>query len=356
MELFKNLNIIAVLKLGAIGLAFLLALMSYNIIRKEQRNNIPNRNILTSAFIFMFFSVILLALIITSDLIHTRSNLSVKLSEGEIQLKELPFSSVSEVNPKKYFINSELGFAFKKPNNEWKEIKTSKGIKGLLQIMNFKGRFNYERAVHQATDNSPFYGMWDGTFYYVFEHSKSKTYVFSTDSSGTKDSEYAVEDYKTQLVNRESIFYLDTTKKYDKERFNKAVVEYQKEIIGFDSAEMRNAFVLKVFPKDSLRKQMRDLTLPAFYSSNDFSMGVKTGIDKLVANQHQILVGMETNLSNMNVNNKITTLQSERWLLFSENEKYFYVFEICYSPQISPSIHIWEDLKDFMGSFTLLTE
>lgn len=57
--MFDNMQIVEVLKLGFIGLGFLLALLSFWLLRSEQNKNQPNPNMITPIYVFMGFSLIM---------------------------------------------------------------------------------------------------------------------------------------------------------------------------------------------------------------------------------------------------------------------------------------------------------
>lgn len=56
---WKGLDIVEILQIGVIGLGFLLALLAYHLLTKEQKQKVPRTNILRSIYVFMFFSIAL---------------------------------------------------------------------------------------------------------------------------------------------------------------------------------------------------------------------------------------------------------------------------------------------------------
>lgn len=53
------MNVENILGYGFIGLAFLLALLAFNLLTKEQKKDSPRGAMLISIFVFMFFSLVL---------------------------------------------------------------------------------------------------------------------------------------------------------------------------------------------------------------------------------------------------------------------------------------------------------
>lgn len=54
-----SVNVAEVLRYGAIGLGFLLAFLTYLLLRREQANEQPRRQFLTPIYVFMAFSLVL---------------------------------------------------------------------------------------------------------------------------------------------------------------------------------------------------------------------------------------------------------------------------------------------------------
>lgn len=60
-------EVLAILQIGVIGLGFLLAVLAYNLLTKEQKQNTPRSDILKSIYVFMSFSVVLCVIGIVSQ-------------------------------------------------------------------------------------------------------------------------------------------------------------------------------------------------------------------------------------------------------------------------------------------------
>jgi len=354
MEFFKNLDVLEILKIGAIGLGFLLALMSYNLIKKEQEKSKPNSSLLRSAKSFMVFSVVLMLLGILSEFIKTKPSLRVKLGNNEIELNEISYASLSSLDTKQYFISSEYGFAFKKPNNNWSNVEVSKGVAGLYKIMAIKSNLINEKKLEASFKQNPLGPLFINASLFYFYNPNSKKNVVRTDSTGNDLINAIILQKSNALLDTSLVFAYDTTKPEDKKRYYEDLKSIRRSIIGFDTAEIKDGFLLSVYPKDSLPIYLKNLKLPAFYTSYSVALGLNS--DKLVANNNQILIGAEQTLENIKFSDKISELQSKKWLMFAENDKFFFVIELSYHPQISSSINLWDDLQEILNSFTVLTE
>ncbi|WKL47909.1 hypothetical protein Q1W71_23540 [Flavobacterium pectinovorum] len=347
--ILEKLDIVEILKIGSIGLGFLLAFMSYQLIKREQEKEKPNALFLKSAQVFMFFSIVIMALGILSEFIKTKTSLSIKLGGNEININELSYSSLSSLNTNEYFINSEFGFAFKKPNKNWTNIKSEKGIDGLLKIININSKLMTKENIETELKQNRIGSLILNATYYYFENTESKTIVSVTDKTGNDIIDDFIKKESKILLDTSDYGY-DTTDIEEKKEYFEELLDYRKQLLGFDSLEAKEAFLLSVIPKDSLAPPLK---LPSFYTS--YSMVLGLNIDKLVANEKQILAGTEITLNNVKFNKQISKFQNKKWIMVTENEKYFFIIEISYSPQISSSTDLWDNLQDTLNSFTLLT-
>jgi len=55
----NDMNVVQILQIGVMGLGFLLAVLSYHLLTKEQKQEAPRSVIIKSIYVFMFFSVVL---------------------------------------------------------------------------------------------------------------------------------------------------------------------------------------------------------------------------------------------------------------------------------------------------------
>lgn len=122
-----NSNIFEVLSYGVIGLGFLLALLAFRLLTKEQSIQIPRENVLKSIYIFMLFSIILCVFGITAQLYPKE-----KISIG---------NGLTNFNEKRDLTNLEL-----------KEFWTGTIRDMPLNVENFKARNVYTINLHFKQD------------------------------------------------------------------------------------------------------------------------------------------------------------------------------------------------------------
>lgn len=67
-------DVVSILQIGVIGLGFLLAVLAYHLLTKEQKQDKPRSEILKSVYIFMFFSVVLCVVGIVSQVFDIKGD------------------------------------------------------------------------------------------------------------------------------------------------------------------------------------------------------------------------------------------------------------------------------------------
>ena len=77
-----NINIYNILSYGAIGLSCILALAAYSLLRKEQDKERPRKQILTSVYIFMSFSLLLTILGFFRENVKDKNNLELESNKN----------------------------------------------------------------------------------------------------------------------------------------------------------------------------------------------------------------------------------------------------------------------------------
>lgn len=75
----ENINVVDILQIGVIGLGFLLAVLSYHLLTKEQKQHTPRPNIINSIYVFMGFSLVLcvIGIFSQSDTLNNKSNANI---------------------------------------------------------------------------------------------------------------------------------------------------------------------------------------------------------------------------------------------------------------------------------------
>ena len=75
----ENLNLVEILRVGVVGLGFLLALLSYRLLLEEQKKEIERPGILKAIYVFMSFSVVLTLIGLVSEFIGSDNNVKNEL-------------------------------------------------------------------------------------------------------------------------------------------------------------------------------------------------------------------------------------------------------------------------------------
>jgi hypothetical protein len=356
--MFKNIDVLEILKLGAIGLGFLLAAMAFILIRREQKRQKPNEGVMRITRIFMTFSLLIMILGIASQLVGNEGILKLSLGKDQLSVKKLTYSSTRKL-PDDYFVSSEYRFAVKQPDGrKWSAISS---YNGLMETFKFQritvGDIDFKNdkidpvAWNTFLDNNPFFKFIDNGKFFMFEKTGSVMNVHTTDSSGN--------DYINKEMKRYGGLLLtihDTTIREQRDKYLEELRNYHHELIGLDTIEAKVGGVISVFPKEALPPVLSRLTLSSFCFMYIRETNSNMFTDKLVAVEDEILVGTEIELTNVIIANRTSDFNSKKYMVFTENEKFFYVIEITYSPQVNSSIALWDDLQEYLNSFTLLKD
>jgi hypothetical protein len=95
----KELNVVQILQIGVIGLGFLLAVLAYNLLTKEQKQSKPRADILKSVYVFMSFSVVLCIIGIISQLFDSNSGNTTRSTSEPNSILYNYFPYTSSDNP-----------------------------------------------------------------------------------------------------------------------------------------------------------------------------------------------------------------------------------------------------------------
>lgn len=392
MELFETIDVFEVLKLGSIGLGFLLALLLYKLLRYEQRKiPEPRTKILNSIKVFMSFALFILLIGLISEFSKSDKKLSLKLGSYSLNLDNLNSSNNKTINPELSYIESNIGFAFKKPNSFWSDIRLINGmseifrLSGISKVNTIKFKKYYR--------NDPLGAMFENSSHFYFE-SKEKNMLYITDSSKTPSIEYLMRSQKKQDSTRLKSLKMDLeyytnllssndTKEKDSgisenvdEGFairvsggisNETLVELIKKDIAelktkmknysskqffiFDSLEAKSVFLLSVLPKKYLHPKFKDLSLASLFTQYANILGLN--VDKVIADETKILCGLEITISNTIIENRNSDFTTKKWLCFIQNKDNFFVFELAY-PSTSSSTNRYDELQETLNSFVLL--
>ena len=67
-----NMDVLKILQIGVVGLGFLLAVLAYHLLTKEQKQDTPRQDILKSIYVFMSFSIVLCIIGVASQVIDQK--------------------------------------------------------------------------------------------------------------------------------------------------------------------------------------------------------------------------------------------------------------------------------------------
>lgn len=349
----KDLNVIEILKLGLIGLGFLLALFSYYLLRQEMRRDNIRPKAISAIKFFMLFSTTISILTIFWEVFKQPDNLKIIFGNREFSVSPLKPVNISQVNASDYYINSDYDFAFKKvDNNLWTKVKEYDGLDGFFELNFNKADSAYRIQLLEQIELSPVGQMITHQKMFQVANLNSSLSIELTDSTTNPQI-----DHQMKLV-RESILKEEEYDLNDPDEIaalNDNLQEFKNSyFLNVRHLNFQNQFVVSVLPKSFLPDYLKTMSVSDFFK---YSSEAIPSISQLIATQNSILVkGVSTRFSNVLVNNKPGEFQSDKLLLYGENNKYFYIVEITYSPQANMPTQTWSDLEELQKSFTLISE
>jgi hypothetical protein len=115
----------------------------------------------------------------------------------------------------------------------------------------------------------------------------------------------------------------------------------------------RNAITVEVFPRSRLKKALgTDLSLPAFVGFAITQLGIR--LDKLAANPSQILGTWTWRAHRARFKGKEDDFTQYRAFSFTQTAENFYVAEIAFSPDAESSPDKWSEMQKMLESFRLI--
>jgi len=80
------------------------------------------------------------------------------------------------------------------------------------------------------------------------------------------------------------------------------------------------------------------------------------GVNRIIAaeNSPYVFEQVSWRLSHVEVDRKVTDLSLERWALFTEGEKHYYLVEIQYVPAAGQPARVWDDLQEYLHEFRVI--
>ncbi len=82
----------------------------------------------------------------------------------------------------------------------------------------------------------------------------------------------------------------------------------------------------------------------------------RSGASRIIANERSDYILMQTSwrMQNVRINGQDGDLSVERWALFAEGPRHYYVVEVVYLPLTGQPMQVWDDLQYYMDSFRVI--
>lgn len=284
---------------------------------------------LVAILIFVFFSYIAPKL--------SSASLQLNIAEKTISINTTQLSvdhkKVEAIDPKDHFVDSSLGFIFKRPlSGGWSKPKT---INGFSEYLKAKNVSLHQMLIEQLEANLKFdpYGPAIMDMVSV-RMTKGKTVNLKITGETTNELiERIISGKPNEIMESEKMLL-------------------RKAIIGFEEMDYTNEIVIQRFDKGILESAPIKISLPNF--AVKILAGNSIYIDRLVANERTVLAGGSIKLNDVLVDGQKRSFRFDRLFLITESQEAFYMVDIGFSPDTESSLQVWEDLRAILNSFRVL--
>jgi hypothetical protein len=256
-----------------------------------------------------------------------------KLSVKTSQLQAEP-EKITRLDPDRYFVDSMHGFSFEQPNRQrWSKPKLLVGLDAILKAKNMLLTSEMSEAMAAGLAMHPMGEMLNDV---------EVLRIISGDSIRVEITDQTSNELIDAIIEKIQKAEGTTLSESD-------LATARRQAIGFERISFSNEFTVSVYDKAKLKNVPINPSLPNFFMTLASAMGL--AFDHLVADENSILAGISLTLHQVRLNDQLSDLRIDRWMLVTENAEKYYLVEIAYSPQTTGSIQVWEELRALMDSF-----
>jgi hypothetical protein len=232
---------------------------------------------------------------------------------GSLKVKPVDQQVVSprSIDSAHYYIDSGLGFAFRRPDANWSAPQSGTGIAAFLRTKNAKV------TVPTTGATNPVQRMFQDVRFLRF-------------TRGTA--------LHVQLTPRTKLTLLGQT------------IPAPPGVAGVSKLDFSNEFQVSVFDKNELHGT--PVSLAQFFGLLSSSIALE--LQKLVAGEGQIVATASYSFRDVKVNGRLGDFHVDRASVITESADHFYLAEIGYSPQTGAPVETWSEMQDLLNSFVAL--
>ena len=257
-----------------------------------------------------------------------------------VQTTKVSREEVQGLDPQRHYIDSARGFFFEAPTTEnWSKPNVLSGFKALIEAKGVTLSPQLLEAYERNIAINPLGPMLRQAETVRLVSGESLRVEFTDETSNElidKIIENTIKDAESKGVQLQ----------------DEDIVSLRRSALGVETLDFANEFTVAIFDKKKLVDLPGALSLPAFFTAISSTLGIN--LDKLVANENQMLTGGSVSLQKVRIDGSVKDFRVYRWMLMTESKDAFYMVEIAYSPQTAGSIQVWEDLRNLMDSFRLI--
>ncbi len=294
--------------------------------------------------VIMVFLLILVIVAVFFDRVMDRKSkyLSVKVDDREMSVDSSRNKGKKLQDQPSKYVNSQLGYSFDKPEGkDWsdpKEITYKEFIQNLFMLEDL----DEEYLQKLVSANSPF-----GMLLYrakILEVKNGESIVVNLDEQTTTESAEHTLSRFLELKTLEGVEYTEED-----------VIAWRQELNQTDEYSAL-AFEVKMtimaFAKEDFDNTSIALSLPNFFLA--LSTASSEPIDSLTSNSDMILWATSNKLKNVLIDEqRYPQFFVYRLYQLVESEKYMYLCQVQWSPQMESAVFTWEELKKSFESFRI---
>ncbi len=265
----------------------------------------------------------------------SKTNLTVGWGDRKISIETAGLTNAVTAS-KETYIDSEIGFAFTKPENI--SIRIEPPLIGIRSYLNSDGGNVSEKEFTQIiSDAGGYYGK--GEIGNMLENMKCFRFIVGEPIS-VELTDQSTSDYLEWVI--PGLVQQNKLQKKD-------IPNFRKQQFGNMPATLSNSFSITVFKKSYLESLPFKYNIVRLVLESSHSM--RAWVKSIAADDRATLTALTVDIKNIKVNGLIKDLQIEKMSLYTENSKYFFHVESSYSPQTNSPEIVWKVLEEMIHSF-----
>ncbi len=289
----------------------------------------------------MAFAILVMVLGIIAEFLRSPENVRTILGNKERQIviqDDLPKRELKSINASEFYINSEQGYFLQKPIVKF-TVNHASNYDEYLDLTGFKANRTIREYMAEELEKSPFGEMIKNVKVDEFVFGNKYEFGIYTPSRNPLDLVLDKIDDMSKSKDSSTMITGEDVDSYNYTKF-----------------EFKNKISIAAYDKSKYKEQ--DFTLEKFFFTQSLALlSDKTiSIDDLKTTKSSIALYYNINVDKGLIDDKISELRIDRWLLLYETEKKIFMIETSFSPQTKEAINLWTSMKKTSESFEVIEQ